>query len=133
MSLTLDEAQKALNAALAKAREMNVKMAIAVVDDHGEVLASARMDGVQGWVIEMSRGKAMASVFFRQLSGALSERSNSPVFQGLNNIYGGKVVLAQGAVPIKRGDQVIGAVGAGGGKSVDDEEVAKAGVAALSS
>ena len=63
MSLTLDEAQKALNAALAKAREMNVKMAIAVVDDHGEVLASARMDGVQGWVIEMSRGKAMASVF----------------------------------------------------------------------
>ena len=133
MSITLDEAQKALNASIAKAKELNTRMAITVVDDHGEVLASARMDGVQGWVVDMSKGKAMASVFWRQPSGALTERAGSPAMQGLNNIYSGKLVYAQGAVPVKRGDQVIGAVGAGGARPEMDEEVAKAGAAALGS
>jgi uncharacterized protein GlcG (DUF336 family) len=131
MSVTLEEAQKVLMAAVAKAKELNTRMAISVVDDHGEVIAIARMDGVQGWVVDMCKGKAMASVFWRQPSGALTERAGSPAMQGLNSIYSGKLVYAQGAVPIKRGDQVIGAVGAGGSRPEQDEEVAKAGVAAL--
>lgn len=131
-SITLEEAQKAITAGLAKAKELNAgRFAIVVVDDHGEVVASARMDGVAGWVVAMATGKAMASTFWRQPSGALSERAGSPAMVGLNNIYNGKIVYVQGAVPVKRGDTVIGAVGAGGAASANDELVAQAAAATI--
>lgn len=131
MSITLEEAQKALMAGVAKAKELNGKFAIAVLDDHAEVVAIARMDGVQGWVVDMAKGKAMASVFWRQPSGALSERAGSPAFVGLNSIYSGKIVYAQGAVPVKRGDVVIGAIGAGGAAPANDELVSQAAAATI--
>lgn len=131
MAITLEEAQKALMAGVAKAKELNNRFAIVIVDDHGEVIAAARMDGVAGWVVEMAKGKAMASAFWRQPSGALSERAGSPAMVGLNSIYNGKIVYAQGAVPVKRGDQVIGAIGAGGAAPANDELVAQAAAATI--
>ncbi len=130
-SITLEEAQKAIMAGVAKAKELNGRFAVVVVDDHGEVVAAARMDGVAGWVVAMATGKAMASVFWRQPSGALTERAATPVMQGLNNIYNGKVVYAQGAVPVKRGDAVIGAIGAGGAAPANDELVSQAAAATI--
>ena len=47
------------------------------------------------------------------------------------NMHGGRIAYAQGAVPIVRDGHQIGAVGVGGGTGQQDEDVAKAGVAAL--
>ena len=43
----------------------------------------------------------------------------------------GECVPAQGAVPVLRDGRVLGAIGVSGAKSEEDEEIAKAGVAAL--
>ena len=134
MSITHQEAQGILDAAIAKADQLGVKVAIAVVDDHADLVALMRM-GPTGFLFlpQAAQGKAMATVVWRgQLSGALNERAGTPMMQAVNKMYHDQLVYQQGAVPIKRGGQVIGAVGAGGASSQQDEEIAAAGAATIS-
>ena len=129
--ITLQDAQKVIEAAIAKCQSMGLKMAVTVVDAHAEVVAVARMDGVQGFAADVCRGKAMATALWRQPSVNLQERANSPVLQAVSQLHGGKLVYWQGAVPIMRDGELIGAVGAGGARPEQDEEVAKAGALAI--
>ncbi|MBM3941122.1 MAG: heme-binding protein [SAR202 cluster bacterium] len=132
-SITLDEALAAINAAVRKARELNAPVGISVVDDRGDVIASVQMDGVRfGFLPDISRGKAFATVIWGgQPSGALAERAGNPVFSWVQDYYHGKAVYAKGAVPVKRGDKLIGAVGAGGSSQENDEAIAQAGADAI--
>lgn len=132
-SITLAEAQAALDAALKKARDAGVNVGIAVVDDHGDLIACALMDNVAfAFLPDIARGKALATVLWRGApSGTLVERAGSPVMAWVREHYGGRPVYAQGAVAIKRGDRVIGAIGAGGASSQQDEDIAAAGAAAV--
>ena len=41
------------------------------------------------------------------------------------------VMIFAGGIPLKRGDQVVGAIGVSGGTGKQDHEVAEAGAAAL--
>ena len=125
MSLTLAEAEKVIRASVAKAERMGLKVSIAVVDGRGDLKASVRMDGVSWLTSDTARGKAFASANFGVPSGALSDRLDTPVFRSLVAMQGGHLVLGQGAVPIKKGDQVIGAVGVSGATSQEDEDIAK--------
>jgi glc operon protein GlcG len=133
MSITHQQAQSALNASIAKAEEMGVTVAIAVVDDHADLVALMRMGSSRFLFLpQAAQGKAMATVVWRgQLSGALTERAGTPMMQAVNKTYGDRLFYQQGAVPIKRGDQVIGAVGVGGASPQQDEEIAIAGASAI--
>ena len=53
-----------------------------------------------------------------------------PIFQGIKAGEGDHMILSQGAVPIEKEGQIIGAVGVGGGTGEQDEECAVAGAAA---
>jgi len=64
-------------------------------------------------------------------SADLAARANSPVMQAFMLSVHGEMVPAQGAVPALRDGRVLGAVGVSGAKAEEDEEIAKAGVAAL--
>ncbi|MFQ5860111.1 MAG: heme-binding protein [Dehalococcoidia bacterium] len=131
MTITLAEAEKLLQAAKAKAREMGIPVSIAVVDPRGDLVAVARQDGARWTTPEIARGKAVASATFGVPSGELAERANSPVMRSVMLMQGGRFIPHQGALPIKRSNQVIGAVGVSGGTSQQDEEVAQAGIDAL--
>ena len=43
----------------------------------------------------------------------------------------GRLIMGQGAVPIMRDGEVIGACGVGGGTAEEDEECARAGIDAI--
>jgi uncharacterized protein GlcG (DUF336 family) len=43
----------------------------------------------------------------------------------------GQIIPQQGAVPIKRGSELLGAIGVSGARSEEDEEIARAGLGAL--
>jgi len=45
---------------------------------------------------------------------------------------GGKVMIFAGGIPLRRGDEVVGAVGVSGGGGDQDQTVAESGAAALS-
>lgn len=125
MSITHQEAIRGLNTGIAKAEALGVKVAIAIVDGHADLVGLIRMESAFLFLPQAAHGKAMATVVWRgQLSGALNERAGTPMMQAVNKAYGDKLFYQQGAVPIRRGDQLIGAVGVGGASSQQDEEIA---------
>src|SRR5262245_8449972 len=64
MALTLDEANKIVAGAVAKAQEMNIKISVAVCDAGGRLVAFNRMDGAIWGSVYGSQGKAVASAGF---------------------------------------------------------------------
>ena len=130
-NVTLDEAVRVCDAAIARAGEMGIKVAASVVDSGTNLVTMQKMDGALILGVEGSRGKAVASVMFGQPSGELKARADRPTMRSLQIQYGGRFIMGQGAVPIVRDGEVIGACGVGGGTSQEDEDCARAGVAAI--
>jgi glc operon protein GlcG len=131
MPLTLDEANRVLSGALAKAHELNIRISAAVCDNGGRLIAFQRMDNAIWASAYGSQGKAVASAAFGRPSGELSERADQPTPRGIALAEGGHMIMGQGAVPIIRNGVVEGACGVGGGTSQQDEDCARAGVAQL--
>ena len=131
MSLTLAEASTVVQGALDKAREMNIRISVAVCDAGGRLMAFNRMDGAIWGSVYGCQGKAIASVAFGRASGELQERAGAPIIQGIMAAEGGHMIPSQGAVPIMRDGVAIGACGVGGGTAQQDEDCARAGVSTL--
>ena len=131
MPITLKEADEIVRAARANAESVHINISVAVVDQRGDLVAFVRMDGARHFTADVSRGKATVSAFFGQPSGVLAERAGNPVFQSLNQINQGHLMFAQGAVPITRDGEIVGAVGVSGGTGQQDEDAARAGLAAV--
>jgi len=131
MALTLTEANQVIQAALARAREVNIRISVAVCDAGGRLVAFNRMDGASWASAYGSQGKAIASAAFGRASGELTERAGTPIIQGIVAAEGGHMIPSMGAVPIIKNGVVEGACGVGGGTSQQDEDVAKAAVAKL--
>src|SRR6266702_5853087 len=131
MSLTLEEANRILAGALAKARELNIKVSAAVCDSGGRLVALQRMDNAIWASAYGSQGKAVASAAFGRPSGEMAERADQPTPRGIAAASGGQMIMGQGAVPIIRNGVIEGACGVGGGTSQQDEDCARAGIAKL--
>jgi glc operon protein GlcG len=131
MSLTLADANRVVQAAIERAKEMNIRISVAVCDAGGRLMAFNRMDGAIWGSVYGCQGKAIASVAFGRASGELAERAGSPIIQGIAAAEGGHMIPSQGAVPIMRDGVAIGACGVGGGTAQQDEDCARAGVAKL--
>lgn len=137
--LTLAGARRGLTGAEAKATEMGLKVNIAVVDDGGHLLTFARMDGARPASATTALTKAITAATFRQATGPLPPGAAAPdvllnlSLQNAAAASGGKLTTLYGGVPIVVEGQVIGAIGVGGGTGEQDAEIAKAGVAALTS
>ena len=130
-SISLNQANRVLRATLKKAEELNIKVSAAVVDDGGRLVAFQRMDGAFFAGVYGSQGKAVASAAFARPSGVMQERATQPTPAGIREAEGAHMIMGQGAVPIFRNGNLIGAVGVGGGTSQEDEDCAAAGAAAL--
>ena len=111
MALTLVEIERMLQAAKKKALDMGVIVGISIVDARGDLLAALRLDGALWRTMPVSRGKAYASVAFGAPSAELTERANNPVMRALMLMEEGQIIPQQGAVPIKRGNELLGAIG----------------------
>jgi len=103
------------------------RVSVAVVGRNNEVIVQLRGDEASPHTYENSFRKAYTARTFRQPSGEIANRyKQDPAFFAvhLNN-----VIPAQGALPIKIGEETIGAVGVSGAPGGDkDEACAKAGI-----
>ncbi len=131
MALTLEEANRIVAGAVAQAKELNIKISVAVCDAGGRLVAFNRMDGAIWGSAYGSQGKAVASVAFGRTSGELQERADTPIIRGIATAEGGHMIPSKGAVPIIRHGVVEGACGVGGGTAQEDEDCAAAGAAKL--
>ena len=79
MSLTLADANRMIEGAMAKASELDIKISCAVVDAGGRLLAFQRMEDAAWASAYGSQGKAIASVAFGQTSGSSTGRGPKPI------------------------------------------------------
>ncbi len=132
--LTLIQANKIVEVAFAKARELKTKpLAVAVLDDAGHVKSLQREDGANMFRIDISIGKAWAAIGMGASSRTLLARAkDNPQFYGaLSAISKGRFVPQTGAVLIKdKEGNILGAAGGSGGTGDEDEAVCIAGIEA---
>ena len=136
MALSYEDASKALSAALAKANEIGVGLSVAVVDDAGNPVALARMTGARrGTTSFACQGKAMVAAIWGVPSAEVAARfaNNSKIADHAQGLYGHRLLFLGGGLPLKVGDQVVGAIAASGGTGDQDLIVATAGAAAFAS
>ena len=131
MTLTLEEANRIVRGALAKAEQLNIKISAAVCDGGGRLIALQRMDGAIWASAYGCQGKAVASAAFGRPSGEMAARADQPTPRGIAAASGDEMIMGQGAVPIIRNGVIEGACGVGGGTSQQDEDCARAGVEQL--
>jgi glc operon protein GlcG len=125
--LTSADVKTMMAACLAEAERNNWKVAIAIVDDGGFLLHLDRMDGAAVTTAEVATGKARTSALTRRPSKDFEERvKERPAF-----LMFPAGLLVQGAVPIIYESECVGAIGVSGVQSFEDEQIARAGVAAL--
>ena len=130
--ISLAEARAIVEGAIAYARDANLRMAVVVVDQAGNVVSADRMDGASLQNIRFAEGKAFASALYRQTTeemGALYKTRPDRYF-GIINMYPGKIYLVGGGVPLGVDGHLVGGVGVAGLPEGVDEKAARAGIAA---
>lgn len=131
--MTLQEARTIIAAAERKAEEIGQPMNIAVVDAGGNLKAFVRMENAWLGSVDIAINKAWTSRAFDISTKELSELSQSgDQFFGIHVSNHGRVMIFAGGVPLKRGGQVVGAIGVSGGMGKQDQAVAEAGAEAFS-
>jgi uncharacterized protein GlcG (DUF336 family) len=131
MPLTLAEANKIVEVAVAKAKELKLPMAVAVCDAEGRLMAFNRIEGTFWITAFAAQGKAAAATAFGRSSADLQDIGSSAAFQALSAQEGNHMVPVQGALPIFKDGQILGAAGASGGTAQEDEDCVRAGIQAL--
>jgi uncharacterized protein GlcG (DUF336 family) len=113
--------------ALETCTKQGYHVSVHVLGRDGEVLVAVRGDDAPPHTMENSQKKAYTARTFRIPSGEFAQRVKDNPTTGAVHLSG--IVAAQGALPIKAGDEVIGAVGVSGAPGGDkDEACAKAGL-----
>ena len=132
MNITLQQAEQIISAAKEKAKSIDTKMNIAVVDGGANLVAFARMDGAWLGSLDISIKKAKTARFFDMdtgIIGSLSQPGGS--LYNIEHSNGGLITFP-GGVPIKNADgEIIGAIGVSGSSVENDHAVAEAGAGAL--
>jgi uncharacterized protein GlcG (DUF336 family) len=104
------------------------KVSVVIVDKAGNVAASVRGDGTNPHTMEFGRLKAYTARTRGQTSLEFKNLTDKPENAYLKQIP--NVVAVGGGVPIKVGNEVIGAVGVSGAPGGEKDEVcANAGIA----
>ena len=125
--LTSADVRKMMAAALAEAENNKWIVTVAVVDDGGFMLHLERMDGAAVTTAEVAVGKARTAALTRRPSKFFEDRvKERPAF-----IAFPAGLFIQGALPIMHEGECVGAVGVSGVQSFEDEQIARAGIAAL--
>jgi glc operon protein GlcG len=129
-ALSLPMAKTMADAAEAKATEHGVKIAIAIMDDHGNLKYYRRMDGNNFVSVRMAPLKALTSASIPLPTKILAKRNE----RDPNGAYLGvpEIVLLEGGIPIFTKDgQHIGAIGISGSNPELDGTCAQAGIDAV--
>jgi len=113
--------------ALETCTKQGYHVSVNVLGRNGEVLVAIRGDGAPPHTMENSQRKAYTARTFRIPSGEFAQRVKDNPTLGAVHLTG--IIAAQGALPIKVGDEVIGAVGVSGAPGGEkDEACAKSGI-----
>ena len=121
-------AKKIAAGALAECQKNNWRVAVAIVDNHGFLLYYEMIDDTQTSSAQIAVDKAKAAAMYRRPTRVFLDTiaKTGPAIMTLPG-----VVASPGGLPIMVGGKVIGGVGVSGVTGDQDEQCAKAGIAAM--
>jgi uncharacterized protein GlcG (DUF336 family) len=135
VTISIDVARRVLEASKQRARELRSPVSIAIVDAGGHLVLFERMMTPYGWAtVEISIAKASTAVMFNQPTDAVAQWGSAiPGFaSSMATMTHGQFIMAAGGWPIRMGGATIGGIGVSGGNAPGrDDEIARAGLAAL--
>lgn len=129
--ITADEADAIAGEVLAWGRRNRAgRLTAAVLDPGGHLVVLKRDDGSEFLRVDVAIAKAWGSLGMGLPSRVMNERleHGSAFFQALEVVSRGRVVPVPGGVIIRRGGQIVGAVGVSGDTSAIDEQAAVAAI-----
>jgi len=126
MPLGVEAAKKAAAAAIAEARKNSFMMAIAVVDTAGNLVYFEKMDGTQTGSVNVAIEKARSAALFRRPTKSFQD-TVAQGGVGLRMLGLPGAVPVDGGIPLIEAGKIVGAIGASGGTSDQDGQVAQAG------
>jgi uncharacterized protein GlcG (DUF336 family) len=130
-NLSLGLAKTIAEAALAACLEKGYHTTVAVVDRAGQLLVMLRDEQSSPQTVEMARRKAYTARMFRSTTADFQKRTTeNPAYAGQRNLT--DILALSGGVPVKVGDDTVGAVGSAGSTLEQDDACAKAGIAKVS-
>lgn len=129
-NVNIDQARKATAAAEAEAKKVGVPMAIAIVDNAGQLVHFVRQENTQTGSIQVAQDKAVSAAMFRRTTRVFQDLvaggGAGTRVMGLRNAN-----IVEGGIPLVIDGKIIGGIGVSGGSSDQDGVVAKAGVESL--
>lgn len=130
-SISAQAAQKLVAAAQAKANELGISVAIAVVDEGGATKAMLRMDGAHSAAADLAQNKAYTAAAFSVPTDQWFDiiKNDGALLHGIPQIP--RMVIFPGGYPVMDGNVLIGAIGISGGYANQDADVAQAALAEL--
>lgn len=132
MNITLEQAQKVIEAAIVKSKELRAKMNIAVMDSGVNLVAFAKMDDAWLGSIDIAHKKAKTARYFNMNTGEIGKLSQpgQPLYN-IEHSNNGLISFPGGVLIRDSSGNIIGSVGVSGSSVENDHEVAAAGAAAL--
>jgi glc operon protein GlcG len=129
--ISVARARAAIDAVVAAAEAAGFIVAVAVVDDHGDLIAAQRMDGCRPRSMRMTQRKAYTAAVMDRNTGAFHEELDSMHRQ--IGYYGDAMLcgLPGGVVVRDAAGRTIAAIGVTGNAKNRDEELAATGIPAL--
>src|SRR4030043_702361 len=120
--MNLEMAKNLLQTGVKKAKEMGILCSIAIVDDHGWLVALNRMDGAPIPTAEIARDKAWTAAAFRIPSAEVFQFGDPNVSGYGFNVqnWNERLTTIPGGMPILNEGRLIGAIGVCGETPKED-------------
>jgi len=119
-SISSELAQKMVNAAVRKAKELGVSENVVILDDGGNLKAFSRMDGAPILCIEMAQNKAYTALLGVSTQDFFDFIQRDPsLLAGIPTLS--RVAAWGGGFPIKVDEEIVGAIGISGAPAVQND------------
>ena len=127
--ISFEQAKKVMAAAEAEAVKNNWAMAIVILDSTGHIVMLHRLDNTQYGSIAVAEDKARSALYFRRPTKVFEDLVAQGGI-GLRTLALRGASPLEGGIPIVADGKIVGTIGVSGATSVQDGQVARAGVEA---
>lgn len=125
-NISLENARIVLKASIANASELQLGMAVAIVDTGGHLVAFERINNTHVASTIVAQDKARSAATFRR-STKVFQDAVAGGGEGLRVLTMSGACAVEGGLPILHQGRIIGGIGVSGGTPVQDGDVAQVG------
>ena len=129
--ITVDAAAVAAAAAVSHAKKLGIRVNVAVTDGAGVLMSFLRMPGAFVHSVDIAIDKAFTAASFGFPTAGWKDAVAADELLRIGLNQRPRLVMFGGGLPIREAGALIGGIGVSGGSAEQDEECARAGLAAL--